>query len=111
MIFFAILLKPVVWVLIFRSAMKSDFKGMMGRAAAVTVILTVADKFSVAGNLAFSAILLTLLLYTVMSFILLPIAWKLQNRWVSFACNVAGTLGALAGVNFLMDFLRGLLPF
>ena len=111
MIFFAILLKSIVWVVVYRSAVRSDFPGMMVRAAAIAIFLTVTDKFSVASNLAFSAIVLTLLLYAAMSFVLLPLAWKVRNRWVSLACNVAGTLGALAGVNFLMDFLRGLLPF
>lgn len=109
MIFFVILLKAVVWVVVFRSAVRSEFTGMMIKAAAVTIFLTAVDKFSVAGNLAFSAILLTLLLYTVMSFILLPVAWRFQKRWLSLACNVAGALGAFAGVNFTMDLLRGIL--
>lgn len=111
MIFFAILLKSVAWVIAFRSGVRSDLKGMLLRAAAITILLTAADKVSVASNLALPAIVLTLLLYALMSFTLLPIAWKLKNRWVSLACNVTGMLGALAGVNFTMDLLRGLWPF
>lgn len=111
MIFFAILLKSVVWAIAFRSALRSDLRGMLLRAAAVTIFLTAVDKMSVASNLAVSAILLTLILYALMSFTLMPVAWKLKKGWVSAACNAIGILGALAGVNFTMDLLRGLLPF
>lgn len=111
MIFFAILLKSVAWLIAFRSGLRSDLKGMLCKAAAITVFLTAVDKFSVASNLAYPAILLTLALYALMSFVLLPVAWKLNNRWFSLACNLAGMLGALAGVNFTMDLLRGVLPF
>lgn len=109
MIFFAILLKAVAWIVVFRSAVRADLPGMAARAAAVTLLLTAIDKFSVAGNLAFSAIILTLLLYALMSFILIPAAWRLRNRWFTLACNGAGALGALAGVNFTMDLIRSLL--
>ena len=111
MIFFAMLLKVVAWVFTFRCATRANLSGMLLRAAGITVFLTVVDKFSVAGNLAFPAIMLTLLLYALMSFILLPAAWKLKSTAVSVACNVMGMLGAFAGVNFTMDLLRGLLPF
>lgn len=111
MIFFVILLKAFVWVTVFRCAMKADLGGMLLRAAAITLFLTAADKVSVASNLHLSAILLTLVLYALMSFILLPLAWKIRVGWVSLLCNVTGMLGALAGVNFTMDLLRGLLPF
>ncbi len=111
MIFFAILLKSVAWVIAFRSGLRSDFRGMLLRAAAITMFLTAMDKASVASNLPLPAILLTLLLYALMSFILLPIAWKLRNFWVSAVLNAAGMLGALAGVNFTMDLIRGFLPF
>jgi len=66
---------------------------------------------SVASNLTFPAIVLTLVLYALMSFILLPLAWKLKNPILSVILNLMGMLGAFAGVNFTMDFLRGLLPF
>jgi hypothetical protein len=111
MIFFVILFKAVLWVMAFRSAVRADAPGMLLRAAAIAVTLTVLDRFSVAGNLRFSAILLTLFLYLVMSFTLIPVAWKLKNRWVSLLCNMAGMLGALAAVNFVMDLIRGLVPF
>jgi small neutral amino acid transporter SnatA (MarC family) len=111
MIFFVMLLKPIFWFFAFWSGTRRDLNGMLLRGAGITVFLTLADKVSVASNLAFPAILLTLLLYALMSFILLPIAWKLKNRAVSVVCNLMGMLGAFAGVNFIMDFLRGLLPF
>ncbi|HBG04461.1 MAG: hypothetical protein A2075_03385 [Geobacteraceae bacterium GWC2_58_44] len=110
MIFFVMLLKCLAWFVAFWSGIRSDLNGMLLRAAGITVFLTVADKFSVASNLALPAILLTLLLYALMSFILLPLAWKLKNTAVSVICNVIGVLGAFAGVNFTMDLLRGLLP-
>ncbi|MBJ6750162.1 hypothetical protein [Geomonas anaerohicana] len=83
---------------------------MLLRAAAVAVALTVVDRFSVAANLRLSAHLLTLFLYLVMSFSLIPVAWKIRNGLFSLACGVVGTLGALAGVNFAMDLMRGLVP-
>lgn len=106
-----VLLKCVAWFFAFRSAVGADARGMLLRAAGITLLLTLADKLSVASNLAYSAILLTLLLYALMSFVLLPVAWRLKNGVVSALCNVVGLLGALAGVNFTMDFLRGLLPY
>lgn len=111
MIFFVILFKAVLWVMAFRSAVKGGAKRMLLTAAGVAVILTAMDRFSVAANLRFSAILLTLSLYLFMSFTLIPVAWKLRNRWVSLLCNAIGMLGALAGVNFAMDLIRGLVPF
>ncbi|GFO63360.1 hypothetical protein M1B72_10490 [Geomonas paludis] len=110
MIFFAILFKAIVWIVVFRSALRSDGTGMLVRAAAVAVILTVMDRFSVAANLRLSAHLLTLFLYLLMSFCLIPVAWKVRNGFVSLACGVVGTLGALAGINFVMDLVRGLVP-
>jgi hypothetical protein len=65
---------------------------------------------SVADNLATPAILLTLVLYGVMSFTLFPLAWKMKNSTLSMVLNLAGMIGAFAGVNFTMDFLRGFLP-
>lgn len=111
MIFVAMILKCIAWFYAFRAGARSDLKGMLSWGAGITIFLTLADKVSVAANLALPAILLTLLLYALMSFILLPIAWKLKNTWVYLLCNLAGMLGAFAGVNFTMDFLRGLLPF
>ena len=111
MIFVVMFLKCLAWFFAFRSGTRSDLRGMLLRAAGIAVVLTLADKVSVASNLAFPAILLTLLLYALMSFILLPIAWKLKNAAVSALCNLIGLLGAFALVNFVMDFLRGLLPF
>lgn len=110
MIFFAILLKAFTWFMAFRCGVGSDRKGMLLQAASITVFLTVVDSFTVAANLRFSATLLTLLLYALMSFTLFPLAWKVKNRWFTLACNVTGMLGALAGVNFTMDLLRGLFP-
>ncbi|MBU5613769.1 hypothetical protein [Geomonas azotofigens] len=83
---------------------------MLLRALAIAVTLSVVDSFSVAANLRLSAHLLTLFLYLLMSFSLIPAAWKIRNGLVSLACGTVGTLGALAGVNFTMDLLRGLVP-
>ena len=47
MIFFAILLKAVLWVLAFRSAVKAEAFGMLARAAGIAIVLTVIDRFSV----------------------------------------------------------------
>ena len=105
------LMKFVAWFFAFRFGTRSDLKGMLLSAAGITLLLTVIDKFSVAANLALPAILLTLLLYALMSFILLPLAWKVKNSALSLFCNVIGMLGAFAGVNFVMDFLRGVLQF
>lgn len=110
MIFFMLLLKPIAWFFAFRSGIRCDLKGMLLRAAGITGFLTLADKISVASNLAFPAIMLTLLLYALMSFTLLPIAWKLKSGAAVMVCNLLGMLGAFAGVNFTMDLIRGLLP-
>jgi len=111
MIFFVMLLKPVAWFFAFRSGTRSDLNTMLLWASGITVFLTLADKVSVASNLEFPAILLTLFLYALMSFLLFPLAWKLKSGKLSLVLNLAGMLGAFAGVNFTMDFLRGLLPF
>ena len=106
MFFFVMLMKPLVWFLVFRSGIGSDRNGMLLRAAGIALFLTVVDKFTIADNLPFSAILLTLLLYTLMSFILLPVAWKAQKATVTVLCGLLGIVGASAGVNFTMDFFR-----
>jgi len=111
MFFFVMLLKPIAWFFAFRSGIRGDLNAMLLRAAGITVFLTLADKVSVASNLAFPAILLTLVLYALMSFILFPLAWRLKKATVSLVLNLMGILGAFVGVNFTMDFLRGLLPF
>lgn len=110
-IFFAILLKALVWVIAFRAAMRKEARWMLLYAAGIALILTVIDSLSVASNLRLSALLLTLSLYLLMSFVLIPSAWKLRKPLLSLLLNLAGMLGALAGVNFTMDLLRGLVPF
>lgn len=109
--FVVLLLKPLAWFFAFRSGTRSGLGGMLLWAAGSTVFLTAADKVSVASNLAFPAILLTFMLYALMSFILFPVTWKFKNSALSIACTIMGMLGALAGVNFTMDLLRGVLPF
>lgn len=111
MVFFVMLLKVVFWFAAFRAGTRGSVSTMLSCAAGISVVLTLADKVSVAANLAFPALLLTLLLYGVMSFILIPLAWKVKSFGLSLICNLLGMLGAFAGVNFTMDFLRGLLPF
>lgn len=76
-------------------------------AAGITVVLTLVDKVSVASRLPVSALLLTLALYGLMSFTLFPLAWKVNNMKLSVVLNLVGMVGAFAGVNFTMDFLRG----
>lgn len=111
MIILALLLKPVAWYVAFKSGVIENMNTMLLWAAGITIALTLADKVSVASNLAIPAIMLTLLLYAVMSFTLLPLAWKVKNPTLSALLNLAGMIGACAGVNFTMDFIRGFLPF
>ena len=110
MLFFVLLLKTIAWFIAFRSGTRGNMNTMLLLAAGITVILTLVDKASVASNLAFSAILLTLVLYGLMSFTLLPLAWKVKKTTLSAVLNLMGMIGAFAGVNFTMDFLRGFLP-
>jgi hypothetical protein len=110
MIFLALLLKPVVWFVAFRSGTSGNRNTMLLWAAGITVILTLVDKVCIASNLAVQAILLTFVLYGVMSFILFPLAWKVKKATLSVVLNMAGVIGAFAGVNFTMDFLRAFLP-
>jgi hypothetical protein len=111
MIVLVFLLKAIAWFFAFLSGTKGDLNAMLLRAAGITLFLTLVDKLSLASNLAFPAIALTLVLYALMSFTLLPLAWKLRNLTLSVVLNLMGMLGASVGVNFTMDFLRGLLPF
>ena len=110
MIILALLLKPVAWFVAFRFGTRGSMDAMMLSAAGITVLLTLADKVSVASNLAFPAIMLTLVLYTLMSFTLIPLAWKVKRTTLSVVLNLLGMIGAFGGVNFTMDFLRGFMP-
>ena len=107
---FALILKPIAWLAAFRLGTRGDMDATLLAAAGITVVLTLVDKVSVASNLKFSAIVLTLVLYTLMSFTLIPLAWKVKKRAPSLALNLLGTLGAFAGVNFTMDLVRGFIP-
>lgn len=111
MIILALLLKPIAWYVAFKSGVIENLNAMLLWAAGIAVALTLADKVSVAGNLPVSALLLTLILYGLMSFTLLPLAWKVKKSTFSMVLNLVGMIGAFAGVNFTMDFLRGFLPF
>ena len=110
MIILALLLKPLAWLIAFRAGTRGTLKAMLLSSAGIAVFLTLADKASVAANLPLPAILLTLALYGVMSFTFIPLAWKVKKTLLSTILNLAGLLGAFAGVNFTMDFLRGFLP-
>jgi hypothetical protein len=111
MILVAMLAKVAAWIFAFYTGSNAGAQGMLARAAAVALLLTLADKVSVAANLPwYPALPLTLLLYALMSFTLFPIAWKVRSTGLSLSLCFFGTLGAFAGVNFTMDFLRGLLP-
>jgi len=110
MVFLALFLKPVAWYVAFKSGTIENMKTMLLWTVGITFGLTLVDKVSVASNLPFKAILLTLVLYGLMSFILIPLAWKIKNTALSVVLNIMGMIGAFAGVNFTMDFIRGLLP-
>ena len=110
MIILALILKPVAWFIAFRFGTRGSMDTMMLSATVITVFLTLADKVGVASNLAFPAIMLTLVLYTLMSFVLIPLAWWLKKSSLSVTLNLLGMIGAFAGVNFTMDVIRGLLP-
>lgn len=109
MIFFLMIVKALVWVVAFISGTRRGAKGMLLHAVGITLFLTLVDKVSVASNLDLRAIALTLALYGLMSFTLLPLAWKVRNTAFGIALNLFGALGAFAGINFTMDFLRGLI--
>jgi hypothetical protein len=109
MIFFLMIVKALAWIATFVSGTRRGLRGMLLHAAGIALLLTAADKVSVASNLGPQAIALTLALYALMAFTLLPLAWKIRNAVLSLALNLFGALGAFAGINFTMDFLRGLL--
>ena len=110
MIVIALILKPIAWFAAFRFGTRGNMDAMMLAAAGITLILTLVDKVSVASNLALPAIVLTLVLYTLMSFTLIPLAWKVKKTPIPVVLNLMGMIGAFAGVNFTMDLIRGLLP-
>lgn len=110
MIYLVMTIKSVAWLLAFWFGIGRGLPGMLTQATAITLFLTAVDKVTVAVQLATPGILLTLLLYGLMSFILLTVAWKMKNPAVSLGCNVMGTLGAFAIVNFAIDFARTVFP-
>jgi len=110
MIILALILKPIAWLVAFRFGTRGNVDAMMVSAAGITVVLTLMDKVSVASNLLFPAIVLTMVLHTLMSFTLIPLAWKLKKTAPSMILNLMGMIGAFAGVNFTMDLIRGFLP-
>jgi hypothetical protein len=110
MVYLVMFFKSVAWALAFWTGTRRELKGMLLSSAAITLCLTVTDELTIARDPAFSAIALTLLLYAIMSLMLFTIAWKLRHPAVSLACNLMGTLGAFAVVNFTIVFLRASLP-
>jgi len=110
MVVLALILKPITWFAAFKLGTRGDVNAMMLWAAVAAICLTVMDAISVASNLAAPAHLLTLVLYVLMSYTLIPLAWKFGKSSLSSALNFVGILGAFAGVNFTMDLFRGLLP-
>lgn len=110
MVIVALLLKPIAWFVAFESAFLESRSRMLLWAAGITVLLTLVDMVSVAENLTRSAHLLTLVLYALMSFTLLPLAWKVRRGGFAAVLNVFGILGSFAGVNFTMDFIRTFMP-
>lgn len=104
MIYLIMFVKTAAWVACFWYGIRRGWKGMLLCAAAISIFLTLADNLVAAGTV--SVLVLTLLLYALMSFFLLPLAWKVKSPAVSMACNVAGTYGAFAVVSFTIDFLK-----
>ncbi|HJV33690.1 hypothetical protein [Geomonas sp.] len=104
MVYFIMFLKTAAWAGSFWYGIRRGWKGMLLWAAGISIFLTAADNLEEMGTL--SVLLLTLTVYALMSFFLIPLAWKLKNPAVSMACNVAGTYGAFAVVNLTIDFLR-----
>lgn len=110
MIFVALLLKPIIWLTVFWTIRGDSFKHMLYWAVGTTFVLTLVDRVTVASNLPSFAIVLTLVLYAVMSLTLMPLAWMMNNERYSKAFNVLGVLGSFAGVNFTMDCIRTFFP-
>ena len=110
MILVALFLKSIIWLVVFWSVAGDSRRDMLLWTAGMTVVFTLVDKVSVASNLAAPAILLTLVLYGLMSFTLIPLAWTVRNATFSKVVNVVGVLGAFAGVNFTMDCIRTFVP-
>ena len=108
MIYLVMFLKSVGWLFAFWSGIRCRLRGMLLWAIGITVFLTLADVLSDTGHLELPGILLTLLLYMVMSFFLLALSWKVRSPAVSMACNVMGTMGAFAVVSMTVNFV--LLP-
>jgi len=109
LIFLLMLVKAVVWVVAFITGARCGLKGMLLHALGLTLFLTLVDKVSVASNLDLRAIALTFALYALMSFTLLPLAWKVRKAPLTAVLNFFGAVGAFAAVNFFMDFIRGIL--
>jgi hypothetical protein len=110
MVYLVMFFKSLAWALAFWVGIRRELKGMLLSCVAITLCLTVTDELTVAAHPALSTVALTLLLYAMMSFMLLSIAWKLRHPAVSLACNVMGTLGAFAVVNFTIAFLTASIP-
>jgi hypothetical protein len=85
-------------------------KDMLLWAVGTTLVLTLVDKVTVASNLPTTAIVLTLMLYGMMSLTLIPLAWIMKNSRFSMVLNAIGAVGAFAGVNFTMDCIRTFFP-
>ncbi|GFO56312.1 hypothetical protein GMSM_33190 [Geomonas sp. Red276] len=110
MIYLLMLVKTAGWLCAFWFGIRGGMKRMLFWAAAAAVFLTVADVVYRSAGPAGAVSLVTLLLYAVMSFLLIPVAWKLRNPAVTLACHVAGTCGAYSFVYFTMNFLSTRLP-
>jgi hypothetical protein len=107
MIYLVMLVKTVAWLFAFWFGIRRSLREMLIWATAISVILTVIDEVAVAAIPTYPSILVSMLLYAMMSFFLFPLAWKMKNIAVSLACNVMGSLGSLAVVNFTMIYLTG----
>ncbi|MCM0081620.1 hypothetical protein L4X63_08480 [Geomonas sp. Red32] len=110
MIYLLMLVKTAGWLFAFWFGIRGGMRRMLCWAAAATLFLTAADVVYRWAGPAVAASLVTLLLYALMSFLLIPVAWKVRNPAVTLACHVAGTCGAYSFVYFAMNFLSTRLP-
>ena len=108
MIFFIMFLKAAAWSSAFWAGIRCQLKGMLLWTVGITVFLTLVDELVMAKDVSSARLLLSLVLYLLMSFLLVPLAWKLKNPAVSMACNVMGTWCSFFAVNVAVNF--GLLP-
>lgn len=107
MIYLVMFVKTFAWVTAFWLGIRRGRNEMLLCAAGVSLFLTLVDDFIITDPQRASVLALSLVLYSLMSFFLMPVAWKVRNAAVSVACYVAGSYGAYAIVHFWVEYLGG----